>query len=121
MSFRFDYILISHFLLDLQDLSVTPTDDSDPSHLSNNRTCVSTIRFNAVLGNIGANLRDKSSNFEDSEDRSVNSMIDLDDFETTEVPRNDEEEGSITSSPNIHPDVAETPLAGPSRNPDIHA
>ena len=77
---RFDYLLISHFLLNLQDLSNVTTNDPESSRPSFVRSNPSSIRFSNVLGNIGASLRDGS--LEDEEDEhnfdEIRSLADTD-------------------------------------------
>lgn len=66
---RFDYLLVSHFLLNLEDISATTSEVSDPSqpssfHASQGQN--SSIRFSdSIIGNLGAPLRDGSSGDED--------------------------------------------------------
>lgn len=61
---RFDYLLISHFLLKLQDVSVVTYNSSYLSRSSpaqpDLRQQVSSIRFaaNTLIGDLGAPLRD---------------------------------------------------------------
>ena len=69
---RLNYVLITHFLLNLQDVSTVIDDehDTDPSQLSSVRWGggqLSTIQFqaNTILGNIGAPLRDDGDKDED--------------------------------------------------------
>ena len=66
--YRFDYLLISHFLLNLQDLSTVTTNDSDRSRPSFVRSNLSSIRFNRVLGNIGAPLYPPGTSVLDEDD-----------------------------------------------------
>lgn len=67
---RFDYLLISHFLLNLQDISTITFNGSDPSNRTFGRTGqyqVSSIRFaHTIIGNLGASLRDEA--LEDNDD-----------------------------------------------------
>ena len=58
---RFDYLLISHFLLNLQNMSSVTTNDSDPCQTTLVGTFQS-MRFD-VVGNLGAQLRDPLDEF----------------------------------------------------------
>lgn len=113
---RCDAILISHFLLNLQDISTIQT-DSYSSQSSHTLADVTTIKFNAVLGNIGASLRDESGEFEYSEDRDADTMLDDKGLETVELRPTDARERESISSPELTSDVV---VAGPSRHPDMH-
>lgn len=62
---------MSHFLLNLQELSADAIYHSNPSTPSHVRSDVSTIRFNSVLGNIGAPLRNPSDQFDNETDIDV--------------------------------------------------
>lgn len=59
---RTDYLLISHFLLNLQEISTVESDRSDAFRSSSVRTSqaqVSSVRFaENVIGNLGEPLRD---------------------------------------------------------------
>lgn len=88
---RFDYLLISHFLLNLQNLSNVTTNHSDSSRPSFVRSNPSSIRFDRVLGNIGAPLRDGSLGFGENGDEDVGVVLGQESEEIQEVRRNDEE------------------------------
>lgn len=118
-SSRFDYLLISHFLLNLQDLSNVSTNDSDPSRPSFVRSDPSSIRFNNVLGNIGAPLRDGSLGFEDGEDEDVGVMLDQAEAEIQEVRRSNEEGRAGLSPVEAMHGIEEVCVAGPSRLPAV--
>lgn len=117
ISLRADYILISHFLLNLQDLVVRPTDDSDP-HSSSSHTYLTTVRFNKVLGNIGAQLRDKKS--DDLEDSVDDSMMELSELQSTEEIHHEDVDGPSTLTLHVPQDVGETSIAGSSRHQDMY-
>lgn len=110
---RFDYLLISHFLLNLQDLPTVTTNGSASSRPSFVQSNPSTIRFNRVLGNIGAPLHDGLDEFEEDED--VHVMIGRRDAEILEGRRSDAEEYMWSPSiKDIH-GIVEECVAGPSR------
>lgn len=114
---RFDYLLISHFLLNLQDISNVTTDDPDVSRASFSRSNLSSIRFNRVLGNIGAELRDGSHEFEEDED--VDNILSRVNAETTEVHRSDEEGRAGISSFEASHAVTEEYVAESGRLPTM--
>lgn len=67
---RLDYLLISHFLLNLQDISAVTTDDPQRSSslVHSTGSQISSIRFTrTIIGSLGASLRDGSLD-EDSTD-----------------------------------------------------
>lgn len=114
---RFDYLLISHFLLNLQDLAIVTTNDSDPSRPSFVRSDPPSIRFNNVLGNIGAPLRDGSLGFAEDEDEDAGVIPDEADAEIQEVRRSDEEWRAGTSPAEAMQGIEEECVAGSSRLP----
>lgn len=81
--------MISHFLLNLRDLSATTANDTDQSHASRSvPSQVSSIHFNRIIGNLGESLRDESC--EEEEDvRDADGMA-ADDA-MLYAPNNDEE------------------------------
>lgn len=91
--------------------------DSDRSRPSFVRSNPSSIRFNNVLGNIGAPLRDGSLGFEGDGHEDEDVMLDQAETEIQEVPRSDEEKRAGTSSAKAIHDVADECVAGPSRLP----
>lgn len=111
---RLDYLLISHFLLNLQDISTVTSNGSDPSDPSLGRSDqgqVSSIRFaSSIIGNLGAPLRDGP--LEDDEEID---NIDAEGVETSCLSRNNEElyVGSSLQAVSI----VEENVAGPSRTP----
>lgn len=111
--FRFDYLLISHFLLNLQDISIMTSDGSDPSRpsfiCSNPRQLSSICFADSIVPSMGAPLRDRSHEDEDNDD------IAADDGAILEVVRNDEEIHVDELSPGIAMDTKEENIAGPSR------
>lgn len=109
---RVDYLLISHFLLNLQDLATVTTNDLDPSRPSFVRSNPSSIRFNSILGNIGAPLRDDCLGFEGDEDEDV--ILDEAEAEKQEVRRSDEEKCARASFPEALHGIEEECVAGPS-------
>lgn len=82
----------------------------DSFQIPHTRSEVSTIQYSAVLGNIGAPLRDESDDFEDSEPSTTDGVL-----ETRQLLQPCETEYSKTSFSNVRPDVAEMHVAGPSR------
>ena len=111
---RIDYLLISHFLLNLQDISIVTSNGADPSRLSfvrSDQGHVSSIRFaNSIIGNLGAPLRDESlgDDDEDGDDTDAGGI------EHSDLSGNDEElhVGASTLS---SMDVAEENAASPSK------
>lgn len=95
------------------------TNGTDPSRPSFVRSNPSSIRFNNVLGNIGAPLRDGSLGFGGDEDEDVGVMHDETEAEIQEVPRNGEDRRAGLSSTEAMYDVGEECVAGPSRLPAI--
>lgn len=62
--------MISHFLLNLQEIAKSTTNGTDPSCLSfvrSERGQLSSIRFNCIIGNLGESLRDGSPEADDDE------------------------------------------------------
>lgn len=89
---RFDYLLISHFLLNLQVISTVTSNSSNPSRLSfirSDQTQVSSIRFaNSIIGNLGAPLRDGPLEDDDSD----RDNIDTEGTELSDLSKNNDEE-----------------------------
>lgn len=99
---RIDYLLISHFLLNLQSISAGTSDSleysSESSFVRSTQGQVSTIHFvNSIIGNLGAPLRDGPLTEDDDEDGDKIAA------ESTETPsglsRDDEELHVGASSP----------------------
>lgn len=70
-----DYLLISHFILNLQELVIRPTDDANNSRsplTESTQSQMSSIRFD-VVGNFGESLRDGSR--EDNEDEESEDIV----------------------------------------------
>lgn len=111
--FRFNYLLISHFLLNLQGIYTVTSQGSDPSRPSFIRSDphqVSSIRFaDSIVSSMGAPLRDGSHEDEDNDDMAADGGAIL------EVVRNDEETHVDESSPGTAMDIKEENTAGPSR------
>lgn len=83
---------------------MTPN-DSEPSRPSFVRSNPSSIRFNNVLGNIGAPLRDGSLGFAEDEDEGVGGIFDQAEAEIQEVRRSDEERRAGTPSAEAMHDI----------------
>lgn len=93
-----------------------PTDGSDPSQSSHTHADVITVRFNVVLGNIGASLRDDSSiQLEDSEDGTLHPMLDHQDFEVLELQSSEDRAHVGVLAAKRKGKAVED--SGPSRNP----
>lgn len=90
------------------------TNNFDSSRPSFVRSNLSSIRFNRVLGNIGAPLRDGSHEYEEDEDLDV--VLDQADAEIMEVRRGDEEGCTGISFTEAMHGIAEESIAGPSRS-----
>lgn len=90
---RFDYLLISHFLLNLQDFTTVLSNaaDSDLSRASfdySSQGRFSSVRFaNNVIGNLGASLRTGAEQ-EDDESREEESGTETDDHSRLTVVEN---------------------------------
>ena len=88
LSGRFQYLLTSHFLLNLQDVVTVTVDDSQSSFICSDQGQVSSIRFvDSIIGNLGESLHDGSH--EDDEEEDVDS--DMGDAGILEIARDDEE------------------------------
>lgn len=88
--FRLNYLLVSHFLLNLQDISTGTLNGSTPSRPSFVRSDlrqVSSIRFiNSIVESFGSPLRDRLL-----EDDADGEITNVEDVGTLGVSRNDEE------------------------------
>lgn len=95
--------MISHFILNLQDISTTTANGSG----SLPTTQLSSVRFvDSVIGNLGASLRDVSQ--EDNEDEEI---TDNKDIGLSDLPLGDDETQIGASA-----DVREDNIAGPSNS-----
>lgn len=94
---RFDYLLISHFLLNLQTISSVTLHGSDLSQRTlggSDQGKISSIRFaDSIIGNLGAPLRDGS--FEDDDDDSDD--IDIEEPVPSDSSRIDEQHAGVSS------------------------
>ena len=106
--------MISHFLLNLQDISTVTSNGSDPSRPSfvrSDQGQVSSIRFaDSIIRSFGMALRDGSLNDDEEADDAVAEDIELTDLQATDEERN------IGSSSFVM-DIMEENVAGPSRIP----
>lgn len=68
--YRVDYLLISHFLLNLQDISTVTSNGIGPSQsLGSDQEPISSIQFvNTIIGNLGQPLRDGLTGDEDEDE-----------------------------------------------------
>lgn len=93
---RFNYLLICHFLLNLQDVPNVTIHGANQTLSRSDQGEMSTICFNTVLGNIGAPLRDGTSE-DDGDEDSISA-----DAEMAQMPQslssNDEEKDVDASS-----------------------
>lgn len=113
---RFDYLLISHFLLNLQDISPGSSREAGPSRslVESDQRQLSSIRFarfiDSVLGNIGEPLRNGSlGDYDETEDE-----LDITDDAAANGVSHDKEETPVNSgSVVLH--VDQVNVAGPSR------
>lgn len=87
-------------------------DASRPSFVRSNP---SPIRFNNILGNIGAPLRDGSLGFEQDEDEEIDVMLDQTEAEIQEVRRSDAERRVGMSSGEAIHNIMEECVVGPGR------
>lgn len=95
------------------------TNDAESSRPSLVCSNPSSIRFNRVLGNIGAPLRVGLLGFEEGEAEEV--ILDEADAELQEVRRNNEEMRTGMASSEAIDDTAHECVAGPSRSPAVRA
>lgn len=105
--------MISHFLLNLQDISTVTSNDSDPSRPSFVRSDpgqASSIRFNSIIGNLGAPVRDGShednGGGEDMDGMEGAALLDM---------QQDDEEMRVGIPLSGSADTREENVAGPSR------
>lgn len=113
-------MLISHFLINLQEISTVTTDGSNPSRPSFVRSTqdhTSSIRFaDIVIGNLGESLRDVSHNHDEDDGVDDNGKVTTGDMEMGPPHHKDEDTPVRASLPGSE-DIWEENVAGPSRLP----
>lgn len=112
---RIDYLLISHFIMNLQDIATTSSRDADssrPSFVRSEQSQVSSIQFDRVVGNLGEFLRDDSRGGEEDEENEE--QID----ENVAVMNSSQKDGEMQVESAVFSsgeNVCQENVAGPSR------